>query len=66
VMVPELDRDGDMIGYEASGRTECHEVGGSLATFWVADDGAVLYRGVRHVSVGADQIALADIVPVVR
>ena len=30
-----------------------------------SDEGAVMYRGVRHVSANADSVALADIVPVV-
>jgi hypothetical protein len=66
VMVPEIDRDGDMIGFEATGETSCKQVGTTVATFWVGDAGAVLYRGVKHVGPNAEDRALASLVPAVR
>jgi hypothetical protein len=58
--VPALDRDGDMIGFERTGRQDCRTVGATVATFWVSSEGAVMYRGVRHVS-GDPRLVVADV-----
>lgn len=66
VMVPEVDRDGDMIGWESTGQTACRQVGTTVATFWVSAAGAVMYRGVEQVDPKRAERAVASLVPSVR